>query len=60
MKNESCKSYLGNKEQKAMFLVVFRSNVHFDFACPFFAYPNGLERNFSSPENATPIFKLLR
>ena len=26
------KSYLGNKEHKRMFLVVFRSDVHFGFA----------------------------
>ena len=29
-KNESCKCYLGNKEQKSMFLVVSRSDVHID------------------------------
>ena len=42
-KNESCKCYLGNKEQKSMFLVVSRSDVHidFDFACPFVPCPIG-------------------
>ena len=32
MKNESCKWNFGTKEQKAMFLVVSQSDVHFDFA----------------------------
>ena len=31
IKNVSTKCYLGNKEQKAVFLVVPRSDVHFDF-----------------------------
>ena len=30
-------SYLGNKEQKAMFLVVYRSDAHFDLARQFLA-----------------------
>ena len=34
IKNESCKYYLGNKEQKAMFLVVSLSYVHFGFDQP--------------------------
>ena len=29
IKNERCKSHLGNKEQKAIFLVVSRSDVYF-------------------------------
>ena len=28
------KSYLGNKEHKGMFLVVFRSDAHFGFGFP--------------------------
>ena len=47
-KNESCKRYLSNKEQKWMFLVVSRSDVHidFDFAGPFFkvAHPKNRAR----------------
>ena len=35
------KCYLGNKEQREMFLVVSRSNVHFGFEHPFFASPIG-------------------
>ena len=37
-KNESCKPYLGNREQKWLFLVVSLSDVHtdFDFARLFF------------------------
>ena len=31
IKSESCNYYLGNKEQKAMFLVVSESDVHFGF-----------------------------
>ena len=41
IKNESWKCYLGNREQKLMFLVVSRSDVHFDFEHPFFACPIG-------------------
>ena len=56
-KNESCKPYLGNKEQKLLFLVVSQLDLHieFDFARPFFfffflACPIGrIEVNFSSP-----------
>ena len=40
VKNESCKCYLGNKEQKAMFLVVSRSDVHFSFEYTFFYMPD--------------------
>ena len=37
--NESFKCYLFNKEQKAMFLVVSRSEVYFGFEHPFFCVP---------------------
>ena len=39
-KSESYKPYLGNKEQKLMFLVVCQSDVHieFDFVSPFFFF----------------------
>ena len=39
--NESRKSYFGNNERKAMFLVVSQLDVNFDFACPFFVRPIG-------------------
>ena len=46
-KNESCKAYLGNKEQKLLFLGVSQSDayIEFDFACPFFTVPDRA-RNF--------------
>ena len=34
IKNERCKCFVGNKEQKAMFLVVSRSNLDFGFWGP--------------------------
>ena len=40
IKNESCKCYLGNDEQKAMFLVVSQSHMHFGFEHPFFCVPD--------------------
>ena len=39
IKNESCKCYLCNNKQKAMFVVVSQSDVHFTFEQPFFARP---------------------
>ena len=39
IKNESFKSYLSNKEQKAMFPLVFWSDAHFSFARLFCASP---------------------
>ena len=60
--NKSCKSFLGNKEQKVIFLVVSRSDVQFGFDQSFFACPIGLasktvsqkvgclERNLSTPD----------
>ena len=50
IRNESFKCYLGNKEQKAMFLVVFRSDVHFGFLAPIFLRPILLVR----PKNRAP------
>ena len=44
IKNESCKSYLGNREQKAIFLVVPQSDVHFSFERLFFCVPNGVRK----------------
>ena len=38
MKNVTSKCYLGNKEQKAMFLVVSRSDVHFGLEQLFFFF----------------------
>ena len=48
-----CKSesYLGNKEQNAMFPLVFRSDGHFDFASLFFACPIGRARKIDGPKN---------
>ena len=36
IKSEVCKRYLGNKEQKAMFLVASQSDVQVGFEHPFF------------------------
>ena len=36
IKNKGCKCYLGNKEQKSMFLVVSRGDMQFDFEHAFF------------------------
>ena len=59
--NKSCKFLLEQKEQKAMFLVVSRSDVHFGFDHSFFVCPNEreskiarLERNLSTPAS---VFK---
>ena len=61
IKNENHKSYLGNNEQKAMFLVVSWSDAHFSFGRLLFACPIGaqfylrarkigrVEENLSSP-----------
>ena len=56
IKNEDCKCYLGNKEQKAMILVVSRSDVQFVCEHSFFLRARSgapkigsLERNLSSP-----------
>ena len=59
VKNESRKCYLGNKEQKAIFLVVSRSDVHFSIEHTFFVCSFGcaillvkirhLEKNLSTP-----------
>ena len=51
--------YLGDEEEKAMFLVVSRSDVHFGFDQPFFLGKKiiwrkigRLERNLSTPAEA--------
>ena len=59
VKNESRKCYLGNKEQKAIFLVVSRSDLHFSIEHTFFACSFGcaillvkirhLEKKLSTP-----------
>ena len=64
IKNESCKCYLGNKEQKAMFLVVSRSNLHFGFDHPFFffffACPIGRESKIARPKIRPPAKKFVQ
>ena len=55
IKNESCKCYLGNKEQKAMFLVVSWSEVHFSFERTFFCVPDG-----GHPKNRAPGRKFVQ
>ena len=45
------KSYLGNDEQKAMFLVDSISDVQFSFEHPFFACSIGLASNIACPKN---------
>ena len=51
IKNKSCKSYLCNREQKAVFLVVSRSDVQFGLRVHFLRARLGVqvEVNFSSP-----------
>ena len=49
-KSEICKFYLGNKVQKAMFLVVTRLDVHFGSECPFLSV---------RPKNRVPKGKLI-
>ena len=41
LKMKVCKCCFGNKEQRAMFLVVSQSNVHFGLENSFFACPIG-------------------
>ena len=62
IKNESCKCYLDNKEQKAIFLVVSWSDMHVGFEEPFFVCLmntqvklraqkiEGIDRNFSTTD----------
>ena len=40
IKNEGCKCYLVNKEEKAMFLVVSQLDVYFGFELPIFCVPD--------------------
>ena len=58
IKNESCKYYLGNKEPKAMFLILSGSDVHFGFEHPFLRALSlrkigRLERNLSTPAHSS-------
>ena len=55
-KNETCKCNLGNKEQKAMFSVVSRSDVHFSFEHTFFPCPIGRASKFTRPKNPKKKF----
>ena len=59
IKNESCKCYLGNKEQRAMFLVVSRLNLHFGFGHPFFACPIGRASKTARPKSRAPREKFV-
>ena len=52
-KNESCRSYLGNKKQKLMFTVVSRSDGHFGFECPSFVCPIVRASKTAFPKNWT-------
>ena len=66
VKNEGCKCYLGNKEQKTMFLVVSRSDLQFGFEHLFFLRSRSvkwrarkigrLERNLSTPAKGHLVF----
>ena len=53
------KSYLENKEQKSMLLVVSRWGVHFDFEHPFFACPIEGASEFVRPKNRGPRKKFV-
>ena len=60
-KNESFKSYLGNKEQKLLFLVVSQSDMHIDFHFlrSFFCAPDGAIL-FTHPKNRAPRRKFVQ
>ena len=51
--NKSCKSCLGNKKQKAMFLVMSWSDVHFGFDHQLFACPIGSANKIARPKSRT-------
>ena len=61
MKNVTSKCYLGNKEQKAMFLVVSRSDVHFGLEQLFFFFACPIEQAIllARPENRAPRKKFV-
>ena len=40
IKNEGCKCFLGNKKQRAILLVVSRSDVQFGFEDSYFCVPD--------------------
>ena len=50
-KNENFKPYLGNKEQRATFPVVFPFNPFFGFTCPIFTRPIGCATKIVCPKN---------
>ena len=50
----SCKNHFGKKEQKAMFLVVSRLDVHFGFECPV-----GGTSKIARPKNRAPRKKFV-
>ena len=52
--NESCKSCLGNKDQKLMFLVMSRSGVRFVFEHLFFASTTDRASKIARPKSRAP------
>ena len=60
IKNEGCKCYLGNEDQKGMFLVVSQLDVHFDFGHSFFGRPIGRASKIARPKNGAPRKKFVR
>ena len=50
--------YLGNKEQKAVFLVVSQLDMHFGFEHLFFACPIGCTNKIACPKNWVPRKKI--
>ena len=59
-KNENHKSYLGNKEQKTMFLVVSRSDTHFNFGRLLLACPVGPVSKITIPKNRVRWSKFIQ
>ena len=52
IKNESCKCYLGNNEQKTMFLAVSQSAAHFE-ASIFLSARSGMPENCAPEKSGT-------
>lgn len=50
IENESCESYLGNKEQKTVFPAVSCADVLFGFASPFFCAWSGASVELRTPQ----------
>ena len=44
IKNEGCKCFLGNKKQRAILLVVSRSDVQFGFEDSYFCVPDRTQK----------------